>query len=148
MPHIETELFIPSPLAHVYPIAKDIERFPEFLTDVESVIIIERTPTGFVSDWVGVVEKLNRKLKWREEDVWDDTTHTCRFRALSGDWDTYTGVWTFESQDEGTLMRMQLECDINVPLVGAIIKGVIAKLAKQNIDNMFDGIRRRTLGEA
>ncbi|HEY3377861.1 MAG TPA: SRPBCC family protein [Armatimonadota bacterium] len=147
MPKIESEIFIPASLETVYEIAKDIERFPEFFPDVESVTILERTPEGFTSEWVGVVEKLHRKLKWRELDVWDDSTHTCTFRAIGGDWDKYDGVWTFTTQDGGTRMQMQLECDINVPMIGAIIKGLIGKLAKANVDNMFAGIRRRALGE-
>ena len=147
MPQIETEVFIPAPLATVYPIAKDIERFPEFFPDVESVVILERTETGFISEWVGVVKKLNRKLKWRELDEWDDAALTCRFRAVSGDWDKYDGVWTFTERDGGTCMHMTLDCDVNVPLIGPIIKALIGKLAKANIDNMFEGIRRRSLGE-
>jgi len=147
MPQIQTDILIPAPMATVYPIAKDIERFPEFFPDVESVTILERTENGFISEWVGVVEKLNRKLKWRELDEWDDATHTCRFRAVGGDWDKYDGVWTFEERDGSTYMHMALDCDINVPLIGAIIKTLIGKLAKANIDNMFDGIRRRALGE-
>ena len=147
MPQIESEIFIPAPIATVYPIAKDIERFPEFFSDVESVTIVERTETGFISEWVGIVEKLNRKLTWRELDEWDDTARVCRFKAVGGDWDTYDGVWTFVEQDGGTVMHMTLDCDINVPLIGAIIKTLIGKLAKANVDNMFDGIRRRALGE-
>jgi uncharacterized membrane protein len=147
MPIIETEILIPAPLEEVYAVAKDIEQFPEFLSDVESVTILERTPNGFISEWVGVVEKLNRKLKWREEDVWDDSTHICRFHAVGGDWDKYDGVWSFAAQDGGTLMKMTLECDVNVPLIGAIIKGLIGRLAKANIDSMFAGIRKRVLHE-
>lgn len=147
MPHIEAEILIPAPLRTVYPIAKDIERFPEFFPDVESVTILEQTDTGFISEWVGIVAKLNRKLKWRELDEWDDATYTCRFRAVGGDWDKYDGVWTFEARDGGTCMHMSLECDVNVPMIGAIIRGVIGKLAKANIDHMFEGIRRRALGE-
>jgi len=148
MPQIEAEIMILAPLASVYAVAKDIERFPEFFPDVESVQIIEHTPTGFVSDWVGVIEKLHRKIHWREADEWDDATHTCTFRAISGDWEQYDGVWTFTEQDGGTRMHMTLTCEVNVPMIGALIKGVIAKLAKANIDNMFNGIRRRVLGEA
>jgi ribosome-associated toxin RatA of RatAB toxin-antitoxin module len=147
MPQIAAEIVIPAPLATVYPIAKDIERFPEFFPDVESVTIVERTESGFISEWVGVVAKLHRKLKWRELDEWDDAAHICRFRAVGGDWDKYDGVWTFEERDGGTVMRMELECDIDVPLIGPIIRGLIGKLAKANVDNMFEGIRRRALGE-
>jgi len=147
MPKIETEIFIAAPLLTVYGVAKDFERFPEFCADVESVHIIDRTETGYTSDWVGVVAKLNRKLQWRELDEWDDATHTCTYRAISGDWEKYDGLWTFHEQDGGTRMHMQLECDVNVPMIGAIIKGLIGKLAKANIDHMFEGIRRRSLGE-
>lgn len=147
MPQIATEIFITAPLDTVYVIAKDIERFPEFFPDVESVEIIEHTPTGFVSEWVGIVEKLNRKIKWRELDEWDDATHTCRFRAVGGDWEKYDGVWSFEAQEGGTRMHMTLECDINVPLIGPLIKTLIGKLALTNVNNMFEGIRRRALGE-
>jgi len=147
MPHIETDIFIPAPLETVYAIAKDIERFPEFFSDVKSITIVERTTQGYISEWVGVVEKLNRTLTWREEDRWDDAAHVCRFRAVGGDWDQYDGVWTFTARDGGTSMHMALDCDINVPLIGAIIKTLIGKLAKANVDHMFDGIRRRALGE-
>jgi len=148
MPHVESDILIPAPLETVYAIAKDIERFPEFFPDVESVTILEHTERGYISEWVGVVEKLNRKLKWREEDVWDDAAHVCTFRAVGGDWAQYDGVWSFAAEEGGTRMHMSLDCDINVPLIGAIIKTLIGKLAKANVDNMFDGIRRRTLGEA
>ena len=147
MPKIETEIIIPAPLATVYAIAKDIERFPEFFSDVESVKIIDRHERGFTSEWVGIVAKLNRKIKWVEEDHWDDVAHTCEFHALSGDWETYDGFWTFTEVDGGTCMHMTLTADINVPMIGAIIKNLIGKLAKANIDNMFEGICRRALGE-
>lgn len=145
MPKIETEIVIAAPLEAVYAVAKDIERFPEFLPDVESVVIIERSAGGFISDWVGVVEKLNRKIKWREQDEWDDTTHICRFYALGGDWEKYDGIWTFTETDGGVKMHMELECEVNVPLIGAIIKALIGKLAKANVDNMFEGIRKRVM---
>lgn len=147
MPEVESSIFIPAPLETVYAIAKDIERFPEFLSDVESVAILERTEKGYISEWVGVVEKLNRKIRWREEDEWDDSAHICRFRAVGGDWEKYDGVWTFEARDGGTRMTMRLECDVNVPMIGPLIRGLIGKLVRQNIENMFEGIRRRALGE-
>lgn len=147
MPKIETEITIAAPLAIVYEIAKDIERFPEFFPDVESVKIIDRFENGFTSEWVGVVAKINKKIKWVEEDHWDDANHCCTFSALSGDWDKYDGVWTFSEVPGGTRMHMSLEADINVPMIGAIIKTLIGKLAKENVDNMFAGIARRALGE-
>jgi ribosome-associated toxin RatA of RatAB toxin-antitoxin module len=148
MPHIETEAFIPAPLDQVYAIAKDIERFHEFVPDVKNVTIVEQIPGGHISDWTGLVPKFNRTLKWREEDLWDDAAHTCRFRALSGDWRQYEGVWSFEAVEGGTRTHMALDCEVDVPMIGALIKGVIAKLTRENIDSILNGIRRRAIGEA
>jgi coenzyme Q-binding protein COQ10 len=148
MPVIETACFVPAPLESVYAVAKDIERFPEFFPDVTSVKIVEHTAAGYISEWVGVVKALNRTIKWSEEDVWDDVAHVCRFRAVGGDWEKYDGEWTFTARDGGTVMAMTLECDVNVPMIGPLIKNLIGKLAKANVDNMFAGIAKRVAGEA
>lgn len=148
MSQIEAEIIIPAPLEAVYAVAKDIERFPEFFPDVESVTITERTEKGYISEWVGIIEKFDRKIKWSEEDVWDDDAHTCTFHAVGGNWKKYDGLWTFATVEGGTRMWMQLDCELNVPLLGALINNLVGKLAKENVEKMFEGIQKRVLGEA
>jgi len=145
MPQIQTDIFINAPLEKVYNIAKNIEEFPEFLDDITSVKILERTETGYISEWVGGVDVMNSKIamNWTEEDIWDDVSNTCTFRALSGNWENYDGVWKFEEKDNGTLMSMDLLANVNVPLIGPIIIKLVGKLTKTNIDNMFLGIKKQ-----
>jgi len=143
MPQIQTEIFINAPVEKVYEIAKNIEEFPEFLDDITNVTILERTETGYISQWTGSVEVMNSKIamNWTEEDIWDDAARTCKFKALSGNWENYDGLWKFEEKDGGTLMSMDLLANVNVPLIGPIIIKLVGKLTKSNIDNMFLGIK-------
>jgi len=143
MSQVTTEVLIPADPAAVYAIAKDIEKFPEFMPSVESVRIVESDGGRRVSEWVGRVEQFNRIIKWTEEDLWDDSQRKCTFCASDGDWDKYEGVWTFEPEEAGTRVVLSLEFDLNVPLIGPLIKGVIARLVKHNCEEMLEGLRQR-----
>lgn len=142
MPEMDLEQVVAAPLERVYAVARDIERFPEFMPSVSSVKITEQGSRQ-VSEWVGYIPEFKRYLKWTEEDFWDDEKHTCRFQAISGDWDRYEGVWEFESRGGQTLMRLHVGYDFNVPLIGALIQGVLAKLVRKSSEAMMAGIAQR-----
>lgn len=143
MPNVESVIHIAAPPDAVYAVAKDVEKFPEFLPDVDSVKIIERDGPRVVSEWVGVVREFNRTIRWTEQDDWDDAARRCLFRATKGDWDRYQGEWTFAPEGDGTRVRLALDFEINVPLIGPLIRRVLAKLVKNNCDRMLAAIRGR-----
>src|SRR5580658_8105094 len=97
MPHVENEVTVDAPVDRVYALAKDVEAFPGFMPDVESVVVEERSTDGSrtVTRWVGVAADFKLKIRWTEEDVWDDAAHTCRFSQVKGDYKAYAGIWTF-----------------------------------------------------
>ncbi len=51
MPFVATSIVIDAPAALIYELAKDQERFPQFMPDVESVTIVERHPGRVLSRW-------------------------------------------------------------------------------------------------
>jgi ribosome-associated toxin RatA of RatAB toxin-antitoxin module len=142
MPVIEVETIIKAPVERVYAAAKEIERFPEFMPNVQTVEVVEREGSRTVSRWVGRVEEFNRTIQWMECDEWDDGTRACTFKATEGDWDKYEGLWTFEEHPEGTRVYLKLDFDFNVPLIGPLIKGLLAKLVKANSQEMLEGLAR------
>ena len=148
MPDVHSELVIPSPPRDVYALAKDVEGFPEFLPNVQSVAIREREGNRTVSEWVGLVPEFRRTIKWVEEDIWDDEAMRCRFRSLSGDWDRYQGVWVFAPDGSGTRVSLDISYDYNVPLIGPLIQKLLRKLVQRNAEETLDGLRRRATGEA
>lgn len=147
MPDVASEAVINAPVDQTYAAAKDIERLPEFLPNVESVTVVSREGNRTVSEWVGLVPEFKRELKWEEEDVWDEGARRCEFRALSGDWDRYEGVWAFEEEGERTRVKLEISYEYNVPLVGPLIKKLLHRLVQRSADETLEGLRRRAEGE-
>jgi len=143
MPTVTAEVVVKAPLEKVYALAKDIERFPEFMEDVEQVEILEQTSERQVSRWVGVVKELGRKIRWTEEDFWDDDGHVCRFRQIEGDFTSYEGVWSFEESAGGTLVKLEVTYEYRVPLVGALIQNLLKRKVQQNCQSMLDALKRK-----
>lgn len=148
MPTVVSSIEIDGPLEKVYNLAKNIESFPEFMPDLKSVRIIERSDDGrrVVSEWVGIVKEFGTTVKWIEEDIWDDLNHTCEFSLIKGDYSKYKGTWKFTDLGDRTRFDSEIEVDYDVPLVGPLIKGLIAKKMKENVDNMLMAIKRQVEG--
>lgn len=153
VPEVRAHIDIPAEPTRVYELAKDVEGFPDFLPNVQEVVVRERVQTKeppgerTVTEWVGLVPEFRRTIRWREEDVWDDTALTCQFRCLSGDWDKYQGSWSFRPEGDGTRAELSIEYEYNVPLIGALIKQLLRKLVQRNAEETLEGLRRRASGE-
>jgi ribosome-associated toxin RatA of RatAB toxin-antitoxin module len=148
MPTYKAESVIPVPVDIAFAVAKDVERFPEFMPDVKSVQILERRGDFVVSEWTAVVPEFGRTIRWVEEDSWSDNRKTCEFRCVRGDWQVYRGVWSFREDAGGARMTLDLEYDMNVPLVGPLIKGIISMLVEKNAKQMLEAIGARALDVA
>ena len=64
MPYVETSIAIAAPARVVYELAKEQERFPEFMPDVETVVVLERRPDRVLSRWKTLVEEA--PIEWTE----------------------------------------------------------------------------------
>ena len=142
MPEVHSERFINAPVERVYSLAKDVERLPEFLPNLERVTIRSRDGERTVSEWVGLVPEFKRKLSWVEEDDWDDAERRCTFRSVSGDWDQYDGVWSFSANGDGTDVRLDITYEYNVPLIGPLIRKLLHKLVARGADETLEGLSR------
>jgi ribosome-associated toxin RatA of RatAB toxin-antitoxin module len=145
MPVIELETTIDAPLGHVYAVAKNIETFASFIPDVESIKIVERDEAAgrVVADWVGLIPEFKQKIRWTEEDFWDDDAHTCTFKQVKGEYKVFQGVWVFETTPSGTLFKSTLDYDLEIPLIGPLIKKLVAKKVFDNISQILSAIKDR-----
>ena len=146
MPHIENSATIHAPLDTVFALARDVESFPRFMPDVESVVVTERSEDGLrtVTDWVGVASDFKLKVRWTEEDVWDEGEHTCRFHQTKGDYTAYGGLWTFTAGENGaTVFQSEIDYELDIPLIGALLKAVVARLMRDNTQRILDAIKAR-----
>ncbi len=143
MPHIENRVSINASLEKVFALARDAESFPQFMPDVESVVISERSSDGsrMVTDWVAVASDFKLKVRWTEEDLWDEAAHTCRFQQLKGDYTAYGGLWTFTADGETTVFHSAIDYELDIPLIGPLLKAVVARLMQSNTQKILEAIK-------
>lgn len=147
MPTVETTTWINAPLEKVYAIAKDSAAYPEYMKEVQSVTVVEREGSRQVADWVGVVPTFGLKVRWRQEEIWDDATHSSRYRQLEGDYDKLEGAWAFREENGGTRFDQTLDYEYNVPTLGPLVKKVIHSIVVKNLEAINDAFRNRAENE-
>ncbi|NLN75990.1 MAG: hypothetical protein GX139_06730 [Armatimonadetes bacterium] len=142
---VNSSVEINGPIESVYELAKNVESFPEFMPDVKSVKILERSEDGnrTISEWVGTVKEFKMNIKWTEQDIWDEEARSCTFSLIKGDYSKYGGKWQFVDLGGKTRFDSEIEVEYNVPMIGALIKGLIAKKMKENVDNMLAAIKKK-----
>ncbi|MCC6402857.1 MAG: SRPBCC family protein [Fimbriimonadaceae bacterium] len=143
MPRVETTLWIQAPVEKVYQIARNNEDFPNFMDDVSSLTIVEQDGLRVVSDWVGVIPTFGLKVKWRQEDVWDESAHRCEFRQLSGDYDAMSGTWQLSEEDGGTRFDSVLDYEYKVPGIGPLVTKVVHNLVVKNLAGVLQALKER-----
>lgn len=139
MAQVNASTTIAAPIENVYAVAKAVETFPEFMPDLESVEVLERFNGNTVSRWVGLVQ--GRKVRWVEEDLWDDRSYRCDFRQREGDFTRYQGSWRFEPVPEGTRTTIDVDFELDVPLAGALLSNLLKVLMRKNIEGMLSALK-------
>lgn len=145
MPSLEASIVIEAPARIVYELAKDQERFPEFMPDVESVTIVERHGDKVISRWKTLVEEA--PIEWTEEDVFDDAALRVDYRLLEGDLDTFEGTWTFVDGPGCTNVNLVVEYDFGVPTLAELIGPTLHKKVKENAEMMLAALKREAEGK-
>lgn len=146
MPRVEGHVLIRAGRDSVIAIARNNEAFPEFMEDVQSLNVLSKSEDGktITTEWVGIIPRFNKKIRWEQEDTWDLERGTCRFRQIMGDFDEFSGLWGFTEEEPGlTRFDSMIDYRLEIPLVGALIKSVIQKTMENNIESTMRAIKKR-----
>ncbi len=141
MPFVESTIVVRAPARSVYELAKDQERFPEFMPDVELVTVMERDGERIISRWKTLVEEA--PIEWIEEDRFDDARLRVDYKLLEGDLDTFEGSWTFDERDGETHVRLAVTYDFGVPTLAELIGPTLHKKVQENSEMMLAALKRK-----
>lgn len=139
MPYVETSIEIAAPARTVYELAKDQERFPQFMPDVESVVIVERRPSSVLARWKTLVE--GAPIEWLEEDRFLDDALRIEYALLEGDLDRFEGAWSFDERGGVTRVVLGVEYDFGVPTLAELIGPTLHKKVKENSEMMLAALK-------
>lgn len=144
MPYVETTIEIKAPAKKIYELAKDMERYPEFMPDVEIVKILERRGNETVTRWKTLVEEA--PIEWTEVDVFDDGKTRIDYRLIEGDLDKFEGAWTFEERNGVTKVVLGVDYDFGVPTLAELIGPILQKKVEENSQMMLRALKERCEG--
>jgi coenzyme Q-binding protein COQ10 len=140
MPYVETSIVIAAPARVVYELAKDQERFPEFMPDVETVTVVERYHDRMLTRWKTLVEEA--PIEWLEEDRFDDERLRIDYKLLEGDLDKFEGAWTFWENGEHTNVLLGVDYDFGVPTLAELIGPTLQRKVRENSEMMLAALKR------
>jgi ribosome-associated toxin RatA of RatAB toxin-antitoxin module len=146
MPYVETSIDIAAPKREIYELAKDMERYSDFMPDVEYVKVLRRDGNVTVTRWKTLVEEA--PIEWTEEDVFDDERTRIDYRLIEGDLDKFEGAWTFDERDGVTHVVLGVDYDFGVPTLAELIGPILHKKVEENSLMMLRALREKCEGKA
>jgi ribosome-associated toxin RatA of RatAB toxin-antitoxin module len=111
-----SSIFVLAPPAAIYPLAAEVERWPELLPHYRWVTLIERSGNRKLVEMAarrGVIP-----VSWQAVQTLDPETPRIRFTHVRGVTRGMEVEWRFEPQDGGTLVSIYHALDLDWPLVG------------------------------
>jgi coenzyme Q-binding protein COQ10 len=139
VPYVATSITIDAPAAAIYDLAKDQERFPQFMPDVESVTVVERHADRVLTRWKTLIE--DAPIEWLEEDRFDDAALRIDYKLLEGDLDTFEGAWTFVADGSRTRVELDVTYDFGVPTLAELIGPTLQKKVRENAEMMLAALK-------
>ena len=142
MPFVEVKLLVASDSSVIYPIIKDMEKYPQFMADLVSVEVLERTPNTTTTRWVSNVD--GRIIRWTELDVFDDEKKHIRYRQIGGDLKKFEGEWILnELEGGGTEIILTVDFEFGIPMIAGLLNPLLKKKVRDNSMNMLLSIKER-----
>jgi coenzyme Q-binding protein COQ10 len=145
---VKAQVVINAPRDKVFALAQRVEEFPSFMPDVEDVEILSRDNSSGVArvKWIAKVEvgSISKKVRWIEEERWDSKAMKGEFDQVEGDYKFYNGEWDFITDQDGkTVVTLEIDFDLGLPLVGRIIGKLLDKLMYENIQGMLNALKKK-----
>lgn len=141
MPYVEVTLPVKARPQDIYPILKDMEKYPEFMADLVSVEVIERQDNETVTKWVSNVD--GRIIRWTERDLFDDTNMHIAYSQIEGDLKKFEGEWVLTPIEDGTEIKLTVDFEFGIPMIAGLLNPILKKKVRVNSENMLKAIKDR-----
>ena len=144
MAFVKSSIIINTDPRTAYEFAREMERFPDYMPDVEEVRVLERDGNRTLTAWTSTVEGI--PICWKEEDIFDDAAVSISYRLLEGDLDKFEGVWTFIEKEGGTEVGLTVDFDFGMPTLADLLGPVLEVKVRENSEMMLSAIKNEIEG--
>lgn len=118
----------------------DFVRYPQIMSSVDSVEIIDRRGHEGKSEWFVTIEEA--PFTWIERDFFDEKNFEITFELIDGDFESFSGRWKVEDyQNEGIKVFFDVEYSLGIPVIENVLGHILKEKMKNNIDSMIHAIK-------
>ena len=141
MPCVEVSISVNCTPDKIYPLLKDMEKYPGFMADLVSVEILERKENTTVSKWVSNVD--GRVIKWTELDTFDDENMHISYQQIDGDLKKMEGEWVLTPTAEGTDVKLSVDFEFGIPMISGLLNRILKEKVRDNSMNMLKAVKEK-----
>jgi ribosome-associated toxin RatA of RatAB toxin-antitoxin module len=145
VPTVETEFLTTAPIDAVWSAVQDVEAFPEYMQNVESVEVLGTDESGCrITRWSVLLK--GSPLEWTERERVDAATRTLRFDQVDddGDLEVFNGAWQVTPAGEGVVrVKLSVTFEIGIPLLADMLNPVAARAVRENSEQMLHAIEEQ-----
>ena len=139
MPYVETKTLIKGQIDDIYNIVKNMEAYPGFMHDLESVEIIERGNDYTISHWVSNVD--GRRIVWTERDTFFDDENRIVYKQTEGDLKKMEGEWRLKNSDDAVEVVLAVDFEFGIPMIAGLLNPILKKKVRDNSENMLAAVK-------
>jgi ribosome-associated toxin RatA of RatAB toxin-antitoxin module len=125
---------------HVWNVVCDFESHPEYMADVLEITFLERSPEEALSSWRVLLN--GSELTWEEKDYFHPP-HRIDFDQTEGDLEVFRGSWTLTETETGVNVVLEIEFDLGIPSLAAVLDPVGIQAIDSNSRSMLNAISER-----
>lgn len=141
MPRIEVSTIVKQSRDEVYKLIKKMEDFPSFMRGVKKLNVLERSADRLVTEWE--IEIDGAVVTWKEEDIFNDSEKSLRFKMIEGDYSAYDGFWKIEDALGCTKISILAYFDWGMPVFEKLVGEVLFKKAHKSLRSMLNAIKKK-----
>jgi len=142
MPLVEENIKVLASPDVIYPIIKDVKKFPEFMANVNEVIIKEEADGWQISEWHNEVD--GRKISWVEKDEYEPENYLIKFSLVEGDLKKYYGHWRLKRlEDNSTLVDFSIYFEFGIPMLAPLLHPLLARKLRENMRQMLTALKQK-----
>jgi len=150
MGKVKTRIVSTAPIEKLYEMGHDVAAFPEVFPNLKKIKVIEKSGDGkfMKAEWTAGAKLITQThaMTWVQEDRWDDSDMCCNSSCAKdgrGNFKYLNGKWFFKQHPQGTEMIMEVEYEIDHPLMNPLIGRIIDGIMKKNNESLLQGLKKK-----
>ena len=129
------------PAREAFAVVEDVERFPDFMPNVNSITLLEAQGPRKVAAWSISID--DAPLDWVQRGMYDLQGVWFQFRALEGVFDRFDGYWQVAAEEDGSRVTFELTYEIGLPEIEEIVAPLLRERLIENAESMLAAIEKR-----